>query len=91
MNLKKIILTAGKFFFNNELIINKKLLMKGHISYVGFLITQKIIKTMHMKFLHQRPLSSFASTNKSKKYSTFIYSSKINQNINFLKFTHRIF
>ena len=82
---KKIILTAGKFF-NNELIINKKTFYESHISYVGFFNHSKQHQNNAYEiFTPKGPLAVLPSpnTNKSQKYSTFIYSSKIDYNINF--------
>ena len=81
IEFKKIILTTGKFF-NNELIINKKTFDEGHISYVGFFNhTKKHQNNAYEIFTSKGPLAVLPAPNKSQKYSTFIYSSKIDHNI----------
>ena len=83
IEFKKIILTAGKFF-NNDLIIDKKTFDEGHISYVGFFNhTKNHQNNAYEIFTSKGPLAVLPAPNKSQKYSTFIYSSKINHNINF--------
>ena len=85
IEFKKIILTAGKFY-NNELIIKKKSFAEGHFSYVGFFNhTKKHQNTAYEIFTSNGPLAVLPAPNKNDKYSTFIYSSKIDQNINFQK------
>ena len=83
IEFKKIILTAGKFF-NDELIINKKAFDEGHISYVGFFNhTKNHHNNAYEIFTSKGPLAVLPAPNKNQKYSTFIYSSKIDHNINF--------
>ena len=83
IEFKKIILTAGKFF-NDELIINKKTFDEGHISHVGFFNhTQDHQNNAYEIFTSKGPLAVLPAPDKSQKYSTFIYSSKINRKINF--------
>ena len=82
---KKIILTTGKFF-NNDLIINKKSFAEGHTSYVGFFNHSKNHQNnAYETFTSKGPLAILPAPNKSQKYSTFIYSSKIDCKINFKK------
>ena len=86
IEFKKIILTAGKFF-DNELIINKKSFDEGHFSYVGFFNhTKNHQNNAYEIFTSKGPLAVLPAPNKSQKYSTFIYSSKIDDSINFQKF-----
>lgn len=83
IEFKKIILTAGKFF-NNELIVSKKTFDEGHIAYVGFFNhTKNHQNNAYEIFTSKGPLAVLPAPNKSQKHSTFIYSSKINRNINF--------
>ena len=83
IEFKKIILTAGKFF-KDDLIINKKTFDEGHISHVGFFNHSKTHQNNAYEiFTSKGPLAVLPAPNKSQKYSTFIYSSKINYNINF--------
>ncbi len=83
IEFKKIILTAGKIF-NDELVINKKTFNEGHVSYVGFFNhTKNHQNNAYEIFTSKGPLAVLPAPNKNQKYSTFIYSSKINRNINF--------
>ena len=83
IEFKKIILTAGKFF-NNELIINKKIFNKGHISHVGFFDhTKNHQNNAYEIFTSKGPLAVLPAPNKNQKYSTFIYSSKTDHKVNF--------
>ena len=82
---KKIILTVGKFF-NNELIIDKKIFDEGHVSYVGFFNhTKNHQNNAYEIFTLKGPLAVLPAPNKNQKYSTFIYSSKTDRQINFQK------
>ena len=83
IEFKKIILTAGKFF-NNGSIVHKKTFDEGHISYVGFFNhTKKHQNNAYEIFTSKGPLAVLPAPHKSQKYSTFIYSSNIDHNINF--------
>ena len=83
IEFKKVILTVGKFF-SNELIINKKKFDQGHISYVGFFNhTKNHHNNAYEIFTSKGPIAVLPSADKNQKYSTFIYSSKIDHNINF--------
>ena len=85
IEFKKIILTAGKFF-NNEFIINRKSFDDGHTSYVGFFNhTKKHLNNAFEIFTLDGPLAVLPAPHENQKYSTFIYSSKIESNINFQK------
>ena len=80
---RKIIVTAGKYF-DNKLIINKKSFNEGHTSYVGFFSHTKIHQNnAYETFTSKGPLAVLPVPDKSQKYSTFIYSSKTDRNINF--------
>jgi len=85
IEFKKIILTAGKFF-NNELIINRKSFGNRRTSYVGFFNhTKKHKNNAFETFTSNGPLAVLPAPNENEKYSTFIYSAKIESNINFQK------
>jgi len=85
IEFKKIILTAGKFF-NNEFIINRKSFDEGHTSFVGFFNhTKKHLNNAFEIFTLNGPLAVLPAPHENQKYSTFIYSSKIESNINFQK------
>ena len=82
---KKVILTVGKFF-NNELIIDKKIFDEGHVSYVGFFNhTKNHQNNAYEIFTSKGPLAVLPAPNQNQKYSTFIYSSKTDHKVNFQK------
>ena len=86
IEFKKIILTAGKFF-DDEAIINRKSFKRGQFSYVGFFNhTINHRNNAYEIFTSKGPLAVLPAPNQSQKYSTFIYSSKIDNNTNFQKF-----
>ena len=80
---KKIILTAGKLF-NNNFIIDRKSFAEGHTSFVGFFNhTKNHQNKAYETFTSNGPLAVLPAPDKNQKYSTFIYSSKTDKNINF--------
>lgn len=72
---KHPILCLGKNFTNKK-IINKHTFVNNHKSYVGFFKhTQHHNQTAYENFTTHGPLAILPAPNKSKKVSTFIYSS----------------
>ena len=75
---KNIVLCLGKKF-NNENIINKFLFPTNHNSFVGFFDhSYSHNQAAYEIFTKDGPLAVLPSPNKSKKKSTFIYSTKKN-------------
>ena len=80
---KKIILTVGKLF-NDDVIIQKKSFSEGHKSFVGFFHHSKNHNNYaYENFTKKGPLAVLPAPHKSHKFSTFIYSSKSDYNVNF--------
>ena len=74
-SFKYPILCLGKNFTNKK-IINKYTFLGNHKSYVGFFKhTQQHNQTAYEIFTAYGPLAILPAPNKSKKFSTFIYSS----------------
>lgn len=91
IEFKKLILTVGKFFDDN-LIIKKRSFAEGHTAYVGFFNhTLSHQNYAYEIFTPKGPLAVLPAPGKMKKFSTFIYSSKNDQNINFQKLLSKNF
>ena len=75
-NFKKIIIATGKNYENDE-ILKKIKFTSSHRAYVGFFHHEKIHNQVAYEiFTPNGPLAVLPSPNKSKKVSTFIYSTK---------------
>ena len=75
-NFKKIILALGKNFNNND-YVKKNLFQVRHKAYVGFFNHQKKhFQIAYENFTKHGPLAVLPCPDKTKKYSTFIFSTK---------------
>ena len=80
---KKIILTVGKLFDDNN-IIKKQSFAEGHISYVGFFHHSKRHNNKaYENFTSKGPLAVLPAPDVTQNFSTFIYSSKSDHDIDF--------
>ncbi len=83
-NFKKIILALGKNF-NNDDYVKKNLFQVRHRAYVGFFKHQrKHFQIAYENFTKHGPLAVLPCPDKTKKYSTFIFSTTDKVSENFL-------